>query len=124
VCSTLPRMRAWRRSLAAAGVLLALLPSAAAAQSAGDDQYADPFGDEQQQQQSQATPAPAPAQPAQAPAATAAPPQPAPAASVVAAPAQAAQLPRTGWDAAVPGALGLILLAAGVALRAHVRRAT
>ena len=59
-----------------------------------------------------AAPAPAPAAPAPAAAPTAA-----------AAPAQAAQLPRTGWDAAVPGLLGLIFVAAGVALRAHVRRA-
>ena len=36
--------------------MLALLPAAASAQSAGDEQYEDPFGDEQPQ--SQATPAP------------------------------------------------------------------
>ena len=98
-------MRVWRRSLAVAGTVLALLPAAAAAQSAGDDQYADPFGD-QDQQSEQATPAPAAAA--------------APAASN--APAQAAQLPRTGWDAGLPGVLGLVLMSAGVALRARVRR--
>ena len=38
-CSTLGRMRVWRRSLAVAGTVLALLPAAAAAQSAGDEQY-------------------------------------------------------------------------------------
>jgi len=98
-------------------MLLALLPASAFGQSAGDDQYADPFGDEQQQSQ-EATPAPA------APATPAAPAAPATAApSAAAAPAQAAQLPRTGWDAALPGTLGLIFLAAGVALRARVRRA-
>jgi hypothetical protein len=105
-----------------ATVLALLLAPAALAQSAGDDQYSDPFGDQEQQRES--TPTPAPAQPAQAPAA---PPAPAPvpaAPAPVAAPAQAAQLPRTGWAAAVPGTLGLILLAAGVALRAHVRRAS
>ena len=96
---------------------LALLPASAFGQSAGDDQYADPFADDQQQSQ-EATPAPAPAQQTQAPAAPAA-----PAPTAAAAPAQAAQLPRTGWDAAPPGALGLIFLAAGVALRARVRRA-
>jgi hypothetical protein len=115
-------MRGWRRSIAIASVLLALLPAAAVAQSAGDEQYADPFGDEQGQTE-QAAPTPAAtqapatgAQPAQATQAPAA----APAASN--APAQAAQLPRTGWDAGVPGALGLVLMSAGVALRARVRR--
>jgi hypothetical protein len=103
-------------------MLLALLPASAFAQSAGDEQYADPFGDDQQQSQD-ATPTPAPAQ-AQAPATPAAPAAPAAAApSAAAAPAQAGQLPRTGWDAALPGTLGLIFLAAGVALRARVRRA-
>jgi hypothetical protein len=102
-----------------ASTLLALLPAAAAAQSAGDEQYEDPFGSqEQEQSEPQATATPAPAAPAQAPAATPAPVQPAPAA----APAQAAQLPRTGWDAAVPGVLGLVFVSAGVALRARVRR--
>src|SRR3954453_8490903 len=118
-------MRGWRRSLAVASVLLALLPAAAAAQSAGDNQYADPFANEQQPN---ATPAPAPPAPAPAasapPAAAAAPATPAApaAAAATAATAQGAQLPRTGWDAAVPGAGGLILLAAGGVLRARVRR--
>jgi hypothetical protein len=111
-------MRGWRRSLAVAGAVLALLPAAAAAQSAGDEQYADPFGsDDQQQSEPEATATPAPAAPAQS---TPAPVQPAP--STASAPAQAAQLPRTGWDAAVPGLLGLLFVSAGVALRARVRR--
>src|SRR5215218_9309082 len=83
-------MPGWRRSLSVAAVGLALLPAAAAAQSAGDEQYEDPFGDQAPQAapttapalaapatqtQAQATPAPAaPAQPAPAPA----PPAPAP----------------------------------------------
>jgi LPXTG-motif cell wall-anchored protein len=109
--------------VSAAAVMLALLPASAAAQSAGDEQYEDPFGEEQSQATPTATPAPAqPAEPAQtAPAPQPAPAQPAPAPA--AAPAQAAQLPRTGSDAALPGVLGLILVAAGVALRARVRRA-
>jgi 3-oxoacyl-ACP reductase-like protein len=107
------------RCVLLATVLVLLLAPAALAQSAGDDQYSDPFGEQQQE----STPTPEPAQPAQAPAA---PPAPAPvpaAPAAAAAPAQAAQLPRTGWDAAVPATLGLILLAAGVALRVRVRRA-
>lgn len=108
--------------MSAAAAMLALLPASAAAQSAGDEQYEDPFGEEQPQATPTATPAPAqPAEPAQSAPAQPAPSQPAPAPA--AAPVQAAQLPRTGSDAALPGVLGLILLAAGVALRAHVRRA-
>ena len=111
-------MRVWRRSLAVAGTVLALLPAAAAAQSAGDEQYSDPFANQSPSSTPAATPAPATgAQPAQA---TPAPAAAAPAASN--APAQAAQLPRTGWDAGVPGMLGLVLMSAGVALRARVRR--
>ena len=112
-------MPGWRRTVSAAAVLLALLPASAAGQSAGDEQYEDPFSDEQTQSEPAPTATPAPAQPAQTPA-PAAPAPAAPAPSAV--PAQA-QLPRTGSDAALPGVLGLILLSAGVALRAHVRRA-
>jgi LPXTG-motif cell wall-anchored protein len=111
-------MPGWRRSLSIAAVVLAMAPAGAAAQSAGDEQYEDPFGN----QQAQSTPAPA--APAQAPATTpAAPGTPAPAApapsAVQAAPAQ---LPRTGGDARLPALLGLVLLSAGVALRARARR--
>jgi hypothetical protein len=112
-------MPGWRRIVSLAAVLLVLTPAAALAQSAGDEQYQDPFQD-----QGQATPTatPAAAQPAQTPAAPAAPAATAPAPAAAAAPAQAAQLPRTGWDAAVPGVYGLILLSAGGVLRARVRR--
>ena len=98
--------------------MFALLPAAAYAQSAGDEQYEDPFGDEQPQ--SQATPAPT-----QAPAAEPAQSEPAPAAPAQPAPAPAAapaQLPRTGGDARLPALLGLFLLSAGVALRVRARR--
>jgi hypothetical protein len=112
-------MPGWRRIVSLAAVLLALMPAAALAQSAGDEQYQDPF-----QGQGQATPTatPAPAQPAQAPAAPAGTAAPAAPPAAAAAPAQAAQLPRTGWDAAIPGVCGLILLSAGGVLRARVRR--
>ena len=114
-------MRRWRRSSAVAGVLLALLPAAAAAQSAGDNQYADPFANNQKPSappSANAQPAQAPATPAPAPAAAA----PAPAATEAAASARGAQLPRTGWDLALPAAGGLILLSAGAVLRVRVRR--
>src|SRR3954452_6533970 len=105
-------MRVWRRSLAVAGTVLALLPAAAAAQSAGDEQYADPFASEQKPSPTPAAPQ-APATAAQPPQATSAPSSSAPA--VTTGPAQAAQLPRTGWDAGVPGVLGLVLMSTGVA---------
>jgi LPXTG-motif cell wall-anchored protein len=103
------------------GLLLA--PAAAVAQSAGDDQYADPFGDEEQQQ-AQSTPAPAAPAPAPAPA----PPATAPAASAGAAQAPqaaapgAATLPRTGRDALAAALAGIALIAGGLALRAHAHR--
>src|SRR4051812_1910131 len=109
-------MRVWRRSLAIAGMVLALLPAAAAAQSAGDEQYSDPFAGQSPSSTPAPAPAPAPAtgaQPAQAA------PAPAAAAAATTAPAQTAELPRTGWDAGLPGVLGLVLMSAGVALRAH-----
>jgi hypothetical protein len=112
-------MPGWLRILVVAAAVLALLPSAAAAQSAGDEQYSDPFANDQKPSPAPAAkPAPA-AQPAQV-AATPAPAASAPAAT--AAPAEAAQLPRSGWAAWVPAVLGLLLVSAGVALRAHVRR--
>src|SRR5215210_4614950 len=98
-------MPGWRRSLSVACAGLALLPAAASAQSAGDEQYEDPFGDEQPQAAPTATPAPA-AQPAQAtPAPAPAAPAPSPAAT---------ELPRTGGDARLPALLGAVLLASGV----------
>jgi LPXTG-motif cell wall-anchored protein len=117
-------MPGWRRILVVAGALLALLPSAAAAQSAGDEQYSDPFGGKDQTQ-AQATPAPvAPTTPAPAAQPAQAPTTPAPAAPAQPAPAAPAQLPRTGADARLPALLGLALLSAGVALRARARRDT
>jgi hypothetical protein len=118
-------MRKWRRALSLAAAGLALLPAAAAAQSAGDNQYEDPFGS--QPAQSKPSPAPAPATSAPAPAtqaqaqAAATPSQPVAASATS---AQAAELPRTGGDARRPALLGLVLLAAGFALRAHARRAS
>lgn len=94
-------------------VLALALPSAALAQSAGDEQYADPFGQvddgggQDQQAQAPDDSAPAPAEPAQT--------APAEATQDTAAPT----LPRTGpglpaWYIAINGA---VLLLAGTALR-------
>ena len=114
-------MLGWRRSISVAAVLLALLPAGAAAQSAGDEQYQDPFADDPGQEAPAAPPAstPAPAAPA-APAPTAA--TPAPATAAGAPQASAAQLPRTGGEAWTLALAGLALMSAGVALRVHARR--
>jgi LPXTG-motif cell wall-anchored protein len=122
------RMLASRRRLAAlavAGLLAA--PAAALGQSAGDDQYEDPFaGEDQQEQPSPDTPVddgggtqPAPVEPAPAPAATGQ--EPAPAESGTPATAGQEQLPNTGADAGAILLAGSLLLAGGVALRLRVR---
>jgi hypothetical protein len=107
-------------------VVLALLsalvvPSAAFGQSAGDEQYSDPFGGDEPQQQEQ----PAQSQPQQpeAPAGTVEQPAaPAPSdggGEVAAAPAQATDpsLPVTGLPALVLLAVGAGMLAAGLLVR-------
>jgi LPXTG-motif cell wall-anchored protein len=109
--------------LCIAALLCALAaPSAALAQGAGDEQYEDPFGDEQSQQADPTpvpTATPAPAQPA--PSAPSAPaPAPTAAPTTAQAPTQAApsnELPRTGLDAGWIALAGVVLLASGLALR-------
>jgi len=113
-----------RFMLCIAALLCALAaPSAALAQGAGDEQYEDPFGDEQSQQEPAPTATPAPAQPTPAPAQPA-PAQPAPAQPAPSTPAPAPalasasqQLPRTGVDAGWIALAGAASLAAGLALR-------
>ena len=103
-----------RPALLATILMLFLLAAPAAwAQSAGDEQYDDPFAG-QEDQGSSAQPAPT-ATPAPAPAA-------APAAQQAAAPqaaptASAAQLPRTGAETLLTALAGVGLVMAGVGLR-------
>jgi LPXTG-motif cell wall-anchored protein len=93
---------------------LAVTGAPAWAQSAGDEQYDDPFaGQEDQGSSAQPAPTPAPSAPAAAPAAAA--PAAAPAAT-----ASAAQLPRTGTDTLLTALAGLGLVMAGVGLRLRV----
>jgi hypothetical protein len=122
-----------RRAAALVAVLLALgAPAATApvsfAQSAGDDQYEDPFGGQNEEPAQEEQPAPtpepapaepAPAEPAPAPVEPAAESTPTPAAPEPG--AQPAELPRTGLDAGPVLAIGAVLLAGGVVLRLRVR---
>jgi predicted cobalt transporter CbtA len=113
-----PRLR---RGLAAGAAIAALTPASAFAQGAGDDQYSDPFGSDQEQATATPTPrapaataTPAPAQAA----ATPAPNQPGPAAT----PAPGApRLPYTGVEDWLTAAGGALLLGAGLTLRARLR---
>src|SRR3954469_13717323 len=119
-----PPMRI-RHALALGATALALTPSAALAQGAGDDQYSDPFGSENEQ----ATPTPTRAAPTATPAP---PPQPPPAATATASAPQprptatpagggAPTLPYTGVDGWPVAITGTVLLGAGLALRARLR---
>jgi 2-oxoglutarate dehydrogenase E2 component (dihydrolipoamide succinyltransferase) len=104
-----------------AALLCALAaPTAALAQGAGDEEYQDPFGDEQAQSEPAPTATPAPAQPAPsqaAPAPTATPSAAQAPTQAAPAPAAAEQLPRTGAGAGWLALAGIVLLAAGLALR-------
>jgi hypothetical protein len=117
-----------RRALAALLTVAALLavPAAAPAQSAGDEQYVDPFqgGEEQPSPAPQEAPQEAPPPPTEpAPAAPAAPSGEE--GEVTAAPAQTAApgqtaaptLPRTGLPVVLLMSAGYALMLAGVALR-------
>ena len=108
-------------------------PAAALGQSAGDEQYTDPFGQEDPAGQQQ-EPAPAPEQPAEqppspaepapggngtagtAPSAEAAPPSEA-APTAEATQEGSATLPRTGGPVVLVAAIGYALLLAGIAIR-------
>ena len=112
-----------RRVVCALAALVLALPSAAWAQGAGDEQYQDPFGDEEAQPEpqggdqgdslddSQGEP---PVQDDGAVAPEAAPAQPAQSAPA------AEQLPYTGADTALVGLGGALLLAGGVVLRVRL----
>ena len=92
--------------------LVLLVPSAAMAQSAGDEQYADPFGEVEEPSGSQEEPA-APAEPAPASAETGVPAEEA----VASQQADGPTLPATGLPAGLMAGAGALLFAAGGALR-------
>jgi hypothetical protein len=103
--------------IAVALLAAALAPAAAFGQSAGDEQYSDPFGGEDQQQEQPAAPQPeTPAEPVEQPAA------PAPSdtsGEEATAPAQSSDptLPVTGLPALTLLALGAGMLATGLLVR-------
>jgi hypothetical protein len=97
---------------------LLALPASAWAQSAGDEQYQDPFGDDQ----ASATPTPTPTTaPAPSGGTAEAAPAPAPTAAAAQADPAAQELPRTGGDPITVAVAGFWVLLGGVALRARVR---
>jgi hypothetical protein len=96
-------------------VSLLALPAAATAQGAGDEQYADPFGQTDQPNGSQDEPAPEP-DAAPAPATPAAPAEQV----VTSQEATAPTLPATGLPAFLLASAGAMLLASGAALRRRV----
>ncbi len=101
-------------SLLLAAALLAGAP-AALAQSAGDEQYSDPFGQQGQPNgggQGEAPTGSAPTDAAPAPATTAAQP--------VASQDAGPTLPATGFPAGVLAGMGTLMLAAGTTLRRRV----
>lgn len=93
-------------------VLFLVLPSAALAQSAGDEQYADPFGQVEEPNGSDGQQAQAP-ETEPAPAEPAAPAEEAVASQETAAPT----LPATGLPALLLAGSGALLLAGGTTLR-------
>ena len=100
-----------------AALFLLALPPAALAQSAGDEQYADPFGEVEEPSGSQGEPAPAlEPEPAPAPAEPAASGEEAVASQETAAPT----LPATGLPAGLVAGAGALLLAGGTTLRRRV----
>ena len=125
-------MRRRRRIAALACALTLAVPSTALGQSAGDDQYQDPFSGQQPQRQGQSqgsqggsgggggggggnSGAGAGTQSAQA-----APAEPGDAAGQAES-SQGATLPRTGFMAALPLVWGLVLLLSGAALKRGAR---
>jgi hypothetical protein len=107
-----------RRPLVVLTVALALAaPGAALADSAGDNQSSDPFGNNSPPKQTTTAPAttPAPSTPA---------PSTAPASTHSAGTATDpnGQLPRTGLDLREVGGIGVLLLGSGVLLRRRLGR--
>jgi LPXTG-motif cell wall-anchored protein len=97
------------------------LPGVAFGQSAGDEQYEDPFAPTEepaQEPEAPAEPEPA-AEPAPAPAQAA--PEPAPATTAQAPNGGEQQLPRTGADEGLVALAGVVMLAGGIALRVRTR---
>lgn len=103
-----------RRAVTLFCALALAAPATAYGQSAGDEQYEDPFAPGTEEPQATPEPASAPA-PASGGEASAPAPTPAPEATA------AQQLPYTGADVEIVLAAGAALLAGGVVLRLRLR---
>ena len=115
---TLPFAAMRRAAALVLALLLLAAPAVATAQNAGDEQYADPFGQAEQPSGTQEEPADGTqAQPAPEPAAPAAPAAPAQEQPVATQDVAAPTLPRSGMPAHLLAGAGALLLAAGVSLR-------
>jgi hypothetical protein len=98
-------------------LFLLALPAVAAAQNAGDEQYADPFGQTDQPNGSQGEQGGGNTQEPAAPAQEAAPAAPAQEQAVASQDTAAPTLPRSGLPAHLLAGAGALLLAAGLTLR-------
>jgi hypothetical protein len=111
-----------RRTLPALVCALALgLPAGAVAQSAGDDQYTDPFSGQQPPSAPQGSQGDSRGDSESAPQTAQATPSPSETDPGQAQPAQDEALPRTGFEAVLPLAYGVVLLLSGIALRLGAR---
>jgi hypothetical protein len=102
-------------------VLVLAMPAPALAQSAGDNQYTDPFSHTPSSHGGGSSGKPGGSSGTSPQTAQAAPTGPSASASRAPQPSQAGELPRTGFPVALPLAYGLVLLLSGVALRRGVR---
>ena len=109
-------MSARRLTAAVVSALLFAVPAPALAQSAGDDQYADPI-EEPAPPSNDAGGGDTGSGSGTAPSAPAQPSAPTDPGTTTAAPAAAGELPRTGGDAALLGLVGAALLLAGAGVR-------
>jgi hypothetical protein len=101
-----------------AAICLLTAPAAALAQSAGDEQYSDPFGETEQPSGSQDQPA------AETPAADPAAPTASGGEATASQQSDGPSLPRTGLPAAILAGSGLLLLFGGGSMRRRTAPAT
>jgi hypothetical protein len=112
-----------RRAMALALVGASLVPATATAQSAGDDQYEDPFGGGEEPAPPAAEQTPQPAEPEPTDPAPAEPSAGSQGETAAGTPTvtSGAELPRTGANAGLLGGAGVVLVLAGTVVRLRLR---